>query len=410
MKISKLTLQNIGLPTVFFFYFLFVYFLTVGQLVDTSFLSKAMFPTNQTNASNEANPAVLGSQDDEYEPRLLAQADTDGVLDDNILHVCSSRPNRDACEFFGFDGIQEAVDIAQDGTTIKIDGGISGRVYRYTATNETPTITIDNKSNILIIATFDSYYPMLESETNVFEIYNSSNISIKRMNVSAGNTGFLVDSYSNRITIQRNVVQNMEGNGIEIGYYSNATIADNIIKNNSLNGINIHTDSEVDIVRNEIVNNGNGIFMPSSNEGSMNIEDNTILDNTSAGIYVRLFKGIGTITSNTIEENQFGILIDESILSELSDNTIRNNTDEAISIISASVIDNQQNNTCEPTDTDCNTADDSTQDEAQQEESSPDNEDIRICDKLSGKYTRQIFNNYVLMHFEDDEQFYQCGN
>ena len=108
----------------------------------------------------------------------------------------------------------------------------------------------------------------------------NASISAFTINCQGGNPSDGIFSQGSSIEITGNIIR-----GCIVGLfeqYASDTVSDNIITGNS-SGI-IQLGGSLNVSRNTIKNNGRGIGWDSS-PGSMNIEGNTISDNTGTGIF-----------------------------------------------------------------------------------------------------------------------------
>lgn len=222
---------------------------------------------------------------------------------------------------------------------------------------------ITNSENYGVTIRFASAGNVISGNTIKGSIYYGIMIhySEARGNVISGNTitgtvfydGILLtDGTSDNIVLD-NTITNNKGDGIKINNNSSAnTISGNTITSNSQNGISIETSSYNQIINgNNITGNGyNGISITNSSGNLVN--NNVISDNGNEineftqknGIYL-LNSGLGTeISENTINNNTYdGILLQGSSVAEIHFNRIVFNQNYGLENQGTGII-NAQNN------------------------------------------------------------------
>ncbi len=180
-----------------------------------------------------------------------------------------------------FSRIQEAVDTAKEGDTIRVWGG---KYYESVKLNKTVSLRGNGSANTSI-STSDPSKSDYGSATVVV-------ISADWVNLS----GFEI--YNNGSTMD-------SGEGVTIIRANNVTVEKNNIHSNIIQGIDIYSSSNIIIQENTILHNFIGIWL---NEGNSDIlvTGNTI-SNEHVGIDLGFPAGITTIFNNSISRCQFGL-------------------------------------------------------------------------------------------------------
>lgn len=143
-------------------------------------------------------------------------------------------------------------------------------------------------------------------------------------------------------TISSNLIKDNFGTGITNNICNNTIISDNTLERNKRGifvqrfGIQIPLDYNYDIkiIGNTIENNQFGLWMDYTDGGE--IKDNSIKYSNSTGVYIYQSRDLiilnNSISSNGQESNAHGLSIVLSADSEISMNTVSNNTDDGISL------------------------------------------------------------------------------
>jgi len=228
-----------------------------------------------------------------------------------------------------YNKVQDAIDAAEDGDTIRVWAGTyeENVVVDKTVSligNGSEEVTIDGgMSGDVVRVTADwvnvSGFRVTNGDNGIY--LDSSDHSIITNNTCSNNYYGIYLSYSNDCTISNNNCENNSGSGIYLESSSNCTIDSNTCENNN-HGIGI-SDSGAFILMNNICsfNNRYGIFLESSGHRTF---ENNICNNNDIGIY--LSNSFSTLTNNTFSSNnRYGIYLEISLGCELENNTISMN-------------------------------------------------------------------------------------
>jgi len=158
---------------------------------------------------------------------------------------------------------------------------------------------------------------------------NSSNITIKDLDLSYASFGVEFWNTSNSIIANNNVSNNWQG--IYLWYSSNNTIANNNVTNNDY-GIHLRSSSN-NIANNNVTNNGDGICLSFS---SNSIIANNNVSNNWFGIRL-YYSSNNTIANNNVMNNRFGIYLSSSSNNKIYLNNFINNTDNVFSYSSTNI-------------------------------------------------------------------------
>ncbi|MGH2568262.1 MAG: right-handed parallel beta-helix repeat-containing protein, partial [Bacteroidota bacterium] len=231
-----------------------------------------------------------------------------------------------------FESIQDAVDAASSGATIRV---VSGTYYEQVtiAAFDLTLQGVDNGGGLPLVNT-----STLELNGVVVEAGNPG-VTISSLRISSYNYGVVADDGCRGLTVTNCNISSSSADGIKVQNSDNVTITSNTVSNNAGKGIWVdggsgHTISGntassngsdgmklVNEVSNSTVsgnttnsNNGEGIGLGSEQGSTANnnrILNNTVNSNTFHGI--KLFAGNGnTFTGNTVNSNgQNGIDIGE---------------------------------------------------------------------------------------------------
>jgi nitrous oxidase accessory protein len=158
----------------------------------------------------------------------------------------------------------------------------------------------------------------------------------KVIHASAQGAGINVSNVSNNDIIKYNIIQDNDGNGIDLWASANNSIEGNTIKNNGGNGIGSWSCEKSRIFKNDIAENeGTGIFGGCSNSS---IQENNLSSNGGSGM-VLLNSFSNNISQNRATENQENALM--IIFS--SDNRIQGNSAQNSSLSGISLLFSWQN-------------------------------------------------------------------
>jgi len=236
-----------------------------------------------------------------------------------------------------FEKIQDAVDAAGDGDTIRV----FGTYYEDVIVNKTVSLvgngsartTIDgggvgNVVRIVVDWVNISRFTMTGSNYGSgIRLGESSTTTITNNTISNNNNGIVLSSSSNTIITGNTISNNNQGMG---GSSNNAIIMDNNITANNYRGISLTYSNNNTITGNTITsNNGSGIYL--YNLCSKNTITGNTISNNNNGIVLSSFT-YPTITSNTIisnntiSNNNNGIVLRSSKDFTITGNTIANNT------------------------------------------------------------------------------------
>jgi len=247
-----------------------------------------------------------------------------------------------------FDKIQDAINKATEGDTIKVFEGTYSENIVINKTSldvfgedrSLTTIDASNSGNAVTIsnASVDlSSFTIKDSGTvtdNAVVYINADNCIIYDTIITSGKHGIFINN-SNSTKIYINTINSNNGDGIYLNKSHHNEITDNTITSNN-NGIFAYNSSHNTISNNPSIkqNSANGIFL---NETCMNnvISSNNISSNTKNGVFLHDNCNYNTqISNNDIYSNiENGIRIENSSYNyAITSNVIRKNTDYGIFI------------------------------------------------------------------------------
>jgi len=227
-----------------------------------------------------------------------------------------------------FQGIQEAINAANQGDTIFV---LSGTYYENIVLNKSVAIIGESKETTIIDG----------SETGTVVYVNHHNIQISRFTIQRSGTqafdsGIFLSRTEN-ITVDTNsIINNRDGIrtqtpgsvvlkenvltnntiGIEIVYSSNVRVQSNRVVNSAHYGISLWHSNVSTVTENTVINDGyNGIRVASSN---CNIISQNIIANNNQGIRLGNAHG-NTIYHNAVSNNTMQVVLDEPFNNEWDD-------------------------------------------------------------------------------------------
>ena len=238
--------------------------------------------------------------------------------------------------------IQEAVDAAEDGDTIRVNDGEYEENVEIDKTlsligNGPDVTTIDGGGEgevVLIKADWCNVSGF--KVTGSGSDWENAGIKVEARYVRISNNTIRDNSYginlwiSDSNTISNNIIQ-YNGCGIYLDFSDSNTITNNTIQNNDRDGIFLDESDSNTISNNTIRNNSrSGIYFYRYSD-SNTISNNAIQDNGWYGIYL-YWSDSNTISNNTIQNtDQDGIHLDDySCSNTIFNNTIRNNSRNGI--------------------------------------------------------------------------------
>ena len=240
--------------------------------------------------------------------------DSDSLQDFTLKHVLVTWYVDDDTSLGGdgsiehpFTIIQDAIDNATDGDTIRVFEGI----YQENVIVNKSVSLIGNNSEL---TTIDG-----DGNNVVTIIADWVNVS----SISAINSGLWggIRIESNNNSIENNTCSNNRF-GIDLRYSENNTITNNIAKSNELTGIFLYYSNNNTINGNIASDNVYGISLSFSNDNT--ISNNNASDRHERGIYFGNSEG-NILTNNRASNNQFGIYLYYSYNSTLTNNICSNN-------------------------------------------------------------------------------------
>jgi parallel beta-helix repeat protein len=180
-----------------------------------------------------------------------------------------------------FPTIQDAVNAAQNGSTILVD---SGTYYEHVTINKTLTLLGADEENTII----DGY------NSGTVITLTAGNVLINGFTVRNSSTGISADGilleHSSGSIISGNIITLCGGAGIRLDDSTDNTVSGNVVSSTIGNNVGVGW--------------GDGIYLRSSANNT--ISDNLITDSTVAGVKLDSSTN-NTIFGNTIQNNYFGI-------------------------------------------------------------------------------------------------------
>ena len=285
---------------------------------------------------------------------LVSQQEEVKATGGSTLIVCPSEG--EGCNYVGGDGIQQAVDAAEAGsstskTKILIKAG------NYTRANYTEYINSDGKKRKCFVNTREKFL-IFEGEGEVIlDGEHSANMSgicakggeieVKNLKIvgfkkdpdecfpndatQACSRGFgIILELTAKATIQNNQIRGNQETGINLAFSSQATIQNNQISGNS-RGIVLFDFFQATIQNNQISwNQLYGIVLFDSSQAT--IQNNQISGNQSSGIILQGFSQ-ATIQNNQISGNRMdGIYLADSSQAKIINNSLYKNKIAGIDI------------------------------------------------------------------------------
>jgi parallel beta-helix repeat protein len=206
-----------------------------------------------------------------------------------------------------FQTIQEAINNASEGDTIYVK---NGTYYENVVMNKNNlTLVGENKEDAIIDG---------GGGGSVIRI-NANNILVSGFTMQG--SGISLDSFSNENNVSGNIIRNYHGAGIYLSGSDYNHIEYNMFTSFSYStGISLDSGSDYNVIRWCIITNSEyGIKLGFSGYNTMN--DNNLVNNTQAGIYLK--ESIGnTIGRSNLTNNRCGIYLDTSGSNVIQGNTI----------------------------------------------------------------------------------------
>ena len=184
-----------------------------------------------------------------------------------------------------------------------------------------------------------------QSNNAAFLIFGARNTTLTN-NVAYNAPGGFFFSESNNSNISNSIAYNLTGTGF---YLANTTVNMSLFNltsyNNTRYGIHINATSDNNISFSNISNNSlGGIYIERGSSGNR-IFSNTIYNHTSPAILLELVNAVNRVYSNLfIENNTYGIYLNSTNLTNITDNMLKFNTDTAV-FLNLSYNNNVTNNT-----------------------------------------------------------------
>ncbi len=281
-----------------------------------------------------------------------------------------------------YDRIQDAIDDARDGDTIKVNPGVynenlivhkeltilgdpvidgcagvgiwvqrnNTHIENMTVMNSSMGIFVYNASfTIQNVTLFNNtiydctnngieFWNVTESVINGSAVYDNipfgvyllsstfNNISANDIHNNSQNGIYFYEASNNRIAV--NTVYENKGNGIKLEHLCmNNTIWRNDVYNNTNDGIYFALGCDHNtIAANTVWNNNNGVALSQAAPNNYNdIIDNTVHTNIKYGIYLKESERYNNITRNNVSENEIGICLDNADYNRIENNTIADN-------------------------------------------------------------------------------------
>jgi len=226
-----------------------------------------------------------------------------------------------------FSRIQEALNVASDGETIKV---ATGTYYEgYIEIKKALVLSGENKNTTIIDGKGGAGAVVAIKANNV----NINGFTIR--NGAWGTAGIYMGYASGCILRDNLIVSNAEGSGIDFYYSNNNNVSSNSITSN-YRGIELEYSSNNIINDNNISSNVDGIYL--SYESINNtFNGNVVMNNSLHGVYYYSFYGEkpcnnNALIANTIAKNSRGARLDYSTGNILTGNIVSNNSEFGISL------------------------------------------------------------------------------
>lgn len=234
-----------------------------------------------------------------------------------------------------YNSIKEAIDLAEDGDTIYVFGGlydealvIEKKIKLWGSIENGPSI-IDYSEDLRYTVEINADYAEIQN----FDIRDSERIKTSPI-------GALICIKSNNVVLQGNNISNSNSSGIYLAPGSNGNVISGNKVNSVENGIYVSSSITNDIFNNIIYNcSEKAIFIESSQSNRFY---GNIINNNMFGLYAKDCSNIN-ITNNTINTSHYqGIYLDQINDGIIKNNFINNSIQDALFIKSNDV--NIQNN------------------------------------------------------------------
>lgn len=160
-------------------------------------------------------------------------------------------------------------------------------------------------------------------------LISSTNKNEIEYNIIRNNSNGILLEISNSNILLNNTISNNSNDGVVCTDFSHSnTLRENNIIFNGRYGINLQNSSNNAILYNDVESNGFGMYIVSS--GSNVFQTNTISDNDNEGISMISSSDNNIIYSCTLRNNSHGILIQSSRNNTIEENTINSNNADGI--------------------------------------------------------------------------------
>lgn len=197
-----------------------------------------------------------------------------------------------------------------------VEGDFDKYVQYQLAQDMDPSNMVDGKPVYYWVDQHDRQVP---SDAGYVAIIDSTNITIKGLNLSRNGQGVLV-AYTDGLVVE-NISASQDKHGILIAQSSIGTILGNVVINDDC-GIELRGSLNITITLNAILNNTDGLSLRDSS-GNI-VHDNTIAANCNDGIRLE-YSAANEIRSNTVTDNSGGISLTWSGSCILRDNNMTGN-------------------------------------------------------------------------------------
>jgi parallel beta-helix repeat protein len=177
--------------------------------------------------------------------------------------------------------IQDAVDAAQDGSTISIAVGTYSETIIIQKSlilvgEQRETTIIDGSSNGHVVHVQGTSGQPLSAQISSLTIKGAQGLGYDCIALSYVNSGSITDNI---------LMNSAQSDGIQLDHCTNLNIANNLIKNNQGSGISL-TLSETNTLSNNVIqDNQKGIYIYLTSNDNI-VRDNQITDNSQYGIYI----------------------------------------------------------------------------------------------------------------------------
>ena len=227
---------------------------------------------------------------------------------------------------------QETGFIVENGGIINADGD-SGNIITF---HSTRTGSIKGQWNGIRISSDNSYpsssfnYCAINSAKTAIYVKDSKNPTISMCTISGNYDGIYSDNST--ITINQNIITDNGTDGVVCVNGSISTISSNTITKNKRYGLRCD-NSKSEITKNTLSENNYGILVENSykaNSMVVNVYNNTIKQNTDG---LRIEKADPLVLSNQIENNNDNGILCKNARPQLKANVVVNNHDTAIQMV-----------------------------------------------------------------------------